>query len=76
MKTAIVLWYKRKLEEGLDAHAVAFVHDELQMDCAKKDAKRAGELFTECLLSAGKHYDTFIPTSGEYLVGAHWADCH
>ena len=76
MKAAIVLWYQRKTRMGLDAKPVAFVHDELQMDCAKKDAKAAGQLFVDCLEDVGRKFKTNIPITGEYLIGASWADAH
>jgi DNA polymerase I-like protein with 3'-5' exonuclease and polymerase domains len=76
MKTAIVLWHKKKDEMGIDAHAVAFVHDELQMDCAIEDADKAGQLFVNCIGEAGRLYSSFIPLDGSYLVGSSWADAH
>lgn len=76
MKTAIVLWERRKNEMGLDAHSVAFVHDELQMDCEESIAPIAGQLFVKCIEDAGTMYGSYIPLTGEYLIGESWGDAH
>lgn len=61
---------------GLDAKLVAFVHDELQFDCAASDAELLGELAVDSAAEAGKILGFRVPVGAEYAVGETWCDTH
>ena len=76
MKQALVLFNRSLKSEGLDAHFVANVHDEWQVEVLEKDAERVGQLGVEAIVAAGEHLDLKCPLDGEYNVGNNWAETH
>ena len=60
----------------LDAHLVAFVHDELQYDCSAKDAEEVGQICVDSAVKAGKILEFRVPVGAEYAVGRSWLDTH
>ena len=62
--------------ERLDAKLVAFVHDELQLDCAAKDAERVGQLAVDSAAEAGTILGFRVPVGAEYSVGMNWKETH
>ena len=76
MKWAMVEAHKRIAEAGLDAFQVAVVHDEMQWDCAEKDAEAVGIILRQCIRDAGEHYKSFVPLEGEYKIGSNWLETH
>jgi DNA polymerase I-like protein with 3'-5' exonuclease and polymerase domains len=60
----------------LDAKLVAFVHDELQFDCATKDAEKVGQLAVESAKEAGTILGFRVPVDAEYSVGMNWKETH
>lgn len=63
-------------QHGLDAKLVAFVHDELQFDCASEDAELLGELSIASAEESGKLLGFRVPVGAEYAVGTNWKDTH
>lgn len=55
---------------------LAWVHDELQFQCDPEVADEFGLLAVECIVRAGQYFDIKVPLTGEYKVGANWAECH
>lgn len=76
MKWAMVEAHKRISAAGLDAYQVAIVHDEMQWDCAEKDAETVGEILRQCIRDAGTYYGSFCPLEGEYKIGNNWSSTH
>ena len=76
MKQALVLFNRSLKSEGLDAHFVANVHDEWQVEVLEKDAERVGQLGVEAIVAAGEHLDLKCPLDGEYNVGNNWSETH
>ena len=76
MKQALVLFNRSLKKEGLDAHFVANVHDEWQLEVLEKDAERVGQLGVEAIVAAGEHLDLKCPLDGEYNVGNNWSETH
>ena len=76
MKWAMIEAHKRIKEAGLDAFQVAVVHDEMQWDCAAKDAEAVGIILRQCIRDAGEHFKSFCPLEGEYKIGITWLDTH
>ncbi len=61
---------------GLCASQLAFIHDELQFECAPEHAK---DLSTSLVLSAqeaGEYYRVRCPLGAEAKTGANWAEVH
>ena len=73
---ALVLFNRSLQSEGLDAHFVANVHDEWQVEVLEKDAERVGQLGVTAIVAAGKHLDLKCPLDGEYNVGNNWSETH
>ena len=76
MKQALVLFNREIKKERLDAHFVANVHDEWQLEVADKDAERVGELGVAAIIAAGEHLNLKCPLDGEYNVGNNWSETH
>lgn len=55
---------------------VLFVHDELQFDCDKDIAEEFGKMAVECISKAGEFFEIRCPLTGEYKIGANWAETH
>lgn len=74
MKQALV-----NLQESikdLDAHFVANVHDEWQIEAHKDVADKVGELGIAAIEKAGNDFNLKCELTGEYNVGNNWADTH
>lgn len=52
------------------------VHDETQVECEKKIAKRVGTIMAWAYGRAGAKLRCKIETPGDFKVGANWAECH
>ena len=76
MKKALQLLNEYILEKNLDAHFVANIHDEWQIEVAEKDAKEVGELGVLAIKNAGLAFDMKCPLDGEYNVGDNWNETH
>lgn len=76
LKLAILVFTKERDKRGLDAWIVAFVHDEVQMDCHKDCADEAGELFSDCIRIAGEMLKLRCPMGGSYKKGLTWWETH
>lgn len=55
---------------------VAWIHDELQFDCDPDIAEECGKLIVDCIARAGDHFNVKVPLTGEYNIGANWAETH
>ena len=62
--------------QGLDAKLVAFVHDELQWDCAAKDAEKVGQIAVAMAAECGKILGFRLAVGADYSVGTTWKDTH
>ena len=76
MKKALQLLNEYILEKNLDAHFVANIHDEWQIEVAEKDAKEVGRLGVLAIKNAGIAFDMKCPLDGEYNVGDNWNETH
>lgn len=81
MKLAVVLFHRRLMADGLK-HGTDFgyclnVHDEAQIEFPSREiAEKYGPVFTACITEAGKVLNVQCPLSGDFAVGATWADTH
>ena len=76
MKKALELLNDYIIEHDLDAHFVANIHDEWQIEVVKKDAKKVGELGVLAIQNAGLEFNTKCPLDGEYHIGDNWSETH
>jgi len=76
MKKALELLNQYIIEHELDAHFVANIHDEWQIEVAEKDAKKVGELGVVAIQNAGISFDMKCPLDGEYHIGGNWSETH
>jgi DNA polymerase I-like protein with 3'-5' exonuclease and polymerase domains len=76
MKLAMLLWQAETQRLRLDAHFIAFVHDEVQINAHKDCAEKAGELMCACIRKAGEMLRLNTPMDGDYIVGTNWSMTH
>lgn len=76
MKQTSIFLQQRIKEKGLDARKVGDIHDEGQLDCAKRDAQEAGKLSVQSLRDAGEELNFRVPLDGDYKIGRNWAETH
>ena len=74
MKEALVI-LNNKLA-SYDAHFVANVHDEWQIEVVEEQADYVGQLGVEALEEAGVSLSLGCPLTGEYKVGNNWKETH
>jgi DNA polymerase I-like protein with 3'-5' exonuclease and polymerase domains len=60
----------------INAHQLAFVHDELQFECPPDYADTLSSALTLSALTAGEHYNLRVPIAAEAKVGDNWAEVH
>jgi len=76
MKKALELLNSYIIDNNLDAHFVANIHDEWQIEVIKKDAKLVGELGIKAIQNAGLAFNMKCPLDGEYNIGDNWSETH
>jgi DNA polymerase-1 len=77
-KQAIVILDKLIEDAGYQqrAHLVAWIHDEVQLECDEEIANEVGEMCLRSFKEAGEHFNFRVRIDGEYKVGLTWADTH
>jgi len=76
MKVAAILLRNKIREMGWDSLLVGTIHDEGQHDADPKVAKYVGEAATLAIAQAGEFLGFHVPLTGDYKIGANWAECH
>lgn len=61
---------------AIDAQQLAFIHDELQFDCAPEDAEELSNILCGAAERAGIFYNLRLPIAAEAKIGPTWADVH
>lgn len=61
---------------GNRVQQVAWVHDEIQVECDEDIAEEVGKLAVQSFVKAGEHFNFRIPISGEYKIGNNWRETH
>jgi len=74
MKKALII-FNEKIAH-LDAHFVANVHDEWQIEAEETIADSVGNLGVESIIQAGVELNLNCPLDGEYNVGSNWSETH
>lgn len=82
VKRATVMW-RRELERrgyvcgrGKDFWLALHVHDEIQAIAKEAIAHEVGQVFVECIIEAGKHFNVRCELNGEAKVGNNWKETH
>jgi len=76
MKYAQCILWKMIRNEGLDAHFVATIHDEYQLEVRDDHVQRVKELALQSMLRAGTHLGITLPMEGDAKVGKTWLGTH
>ena len=76
MKRALIILNEAIHNAGLDAHCVANVHDEWQIETREEQVDILGKLGVDAIRSAGEYYNLNCPLDGEYKVGGTWSETH
>jgi DNA polymerase-1 len=74
MKKALVI-FNEKLS-NIDAHFVANVHDEWQLEVREDLADHVGKLGVQSIIEAGEFFKLACPLDGEYRIGNDWSETH
>lgn len=77
-KMWLALFDEALVKHGLRGRAqqVAWVHDEIQVECDLDIADLVGRLAVEAIEETGRIFEFRVPITGEYKVGKTWADTH
>lgn len=76
MKVAVILANREIKRRKLDAFFVGNIHDEGQLDCAAQDAEEVGAICVQAIADAGVYLGFKVPLTGNFKIGANWAECH
>lgn len=76
MKYSQAFLWKWIKEEQLDAHFVATVHDEYQLEVRDDHVERVKELCLKAMLKAGEYLNINVPMEGDVHVGNNWSETH
>jgi DNA polymerase I-like protein with 3'-5' exonuclease and polymerase domains len=76
MKKALVILNGKIQRARIDAHFVANVHDEWQIEVVKDGADVVGKLAVQSIKEAGIALNMRCPLDGDYKVGLTWKDTH
>lgn len=60
----------------LCASQLAFIHDELQFECAKEHVKDLSTSLVYSAIAAGKYYKLRVPIEAEAKIGNNWSEVH
>jgi len=63
-------------KEGIEVKQVAFVHDEIQVECAKSDADRVAQIMEQSAPEAGEILGFRCPVAAESKIGNNWYETH
>lgn len=58
------------------AKIVAWVHDEVQLECDKEDAEAVAPILETAATEAGKQLNFHLPVDAEAKIGPSWAETH
>lgn len=64
------------LKRGSDYRQMAWVHDEIQIECRPELGELIGKEAVRAVVAAGESFDLKCPTNGEFKIGASWAETH
>ena len=75
IKESLIEFQKRVDEQGIDAHIVNVVHDEILVETTPEFAEEVKELLRDCMQSVAEKI-LQLPVPVDASSGDTWADCH
>ena len=63
-------------EQGIRASQLAFIHDELQFECAPEDVNELRTILEQSARAAGERYKLRVPIAAESKTGSNWSEVH
>jgi len=63
-------------QAGLHAHQLAFIHDEIQYECAPKHIQDLKFTLEHSAVRAGEYYKLRVPIAAEAKSGKDWSEVH
>ena len=63
-------------QAGLHAHQLAFIHDEIQYECAPKHIDDMRFTLEHSAVRAGEYYNLRVPIAAEAKSGNNWSEVH
>ena len=63
-------------EVGIEAHQLAFIHDELQFECTPTYVNDLNFTLENSAIRAGEYYNMRIPIAAESKSGNNWSEVH
>jgi DNA polymerase I len=76
MKKALCILHESIAREKLDAHFVANIHDEWQLEVAENHADQVGKLGVQAIEQAAIYFKLRCPLTGKYKIGDNWSETH
>jgi DNA polymerase I-like protein with 3'-5' exonuclease and polymerase domains len=76
MKRGLIILNDALQDSDVDAHVVANVHDEWQLETWHEDVDRLGDMAVNAIRQAGDYYKLNCPLDAEYKVGENWSETH
>jgi len=76
MKRALIILNDSLKSSSLDAHVVANIHDEWQIETWHEDVDKLGKIAVDAIRQAGDYYKLNCPLDAEYKVGENWSETH
>jgi DNA polymerase I-like protein with 3'-5' exonuclease and polymerase domains len=76
MKQALVILNRKIKKHNINAHFVANVHDEWQIEVPEAYSDQVGKMGVQSIEEAGVVLKMRCPLTGEYRVGNNWKETH
>jgi DNA polymerase I-like protein with 3'-5' exonuclease and polymerase domains len=76
MKKALIILDKYATIWGIDYKFIGNIHDEIQAEVRADQSEDFGRLAVASIEAAGNHFGLRCPLSGEFKLGASWAETH
>ena len=76
MKRGLIILDELIKKNNLDAHCVANVHDEWQVEVRQDQAEALGKLGVDAICQAGLYYGLNCPLDVEYKIGENSSETH
>lgn len=76
MKMAAIIVRDEIRKAGLTGKFVGNIHDEGQLECNPDHAEQIGRICVEAIAEAGRRLGFKVPLTGDFKIGANWAECH
>lgn len=77
-KQALIFFDQMVTAKGWSSRVqqVAWVHDEIQVECDADIAEEVGRIAVCAFEEAGRYFSFRVPITGEFKVGRNWAETH